>query len=497
VSLHILNTTVNECRFAKSIKIGGNKEEMKHKELRYIIGMLLAVLLALSLTACGSGGGGGGGSSSGSIPQPGSQPETVSGVAAIGAPLAGGNVYVKDSSGTEHGPYPIDANGNYSIDVTGFNNPPFYIRAEGVINGRPITLYSVSINPGTANVNPLTNLAIAAASGLDPADVYNNPLTHPVAQTDIDKAISDILTLLAPILNNPAYNASNSNPLTDDDYEADGTGLDGVIDDLNLYIDITHGTVIISLNGVPVGEAHFDKLDEPDDLIEEGEVANALTDSFVSGTGQTCPFPATLNLNVDVTSLETSTLRYEYQETFLEATEISSVIMLPDGSALITGTGNLNGDPNHIFIATVKDGPDKMAMQIDGISGTVSIVGPLLIIDGAGFTIEDTSISGIGQTCPFPATLNLNVSDIGEGSLSYDFEDTFFQATSINAPVIANGTATITGTGTLNGEQGHTFTVTVKDGSPDRMGMEIDGVAVPDPVAGPLHLIDGSGFTIT
>ncbi len=338
--------------------------------------------MVLSLTACGSGGGGSNSSPSRSPSN--NQPVTVSGVAAIGAPLSGGSVFVNDASGTEHGPYPIDANGNYSINVTGFNNPPFYLRAEGTVNGNPITLYSVSMNPGTANINPLTNLAVAVAAGVNnPADVYDDPVAHPVGQTELNDAINDILALLAPILENPAYLASNINPLTDDDYKADGTGLDGVIDDLGLSIDITNGIVTISLNGIELDQASINNLKDSFGDITESEVNEAL--AVVSGTGQTCPFPATLNLNVTVS---------------------------------------------------------------------------------------------------------------GEGSLSYDFEDTFLQATSINAPTIADGTATITGAGTLNGAPGHTFTATVKDGSPDKMSMEIDGVSFPVPGSGPLPVIDGSGFTL-
>jgi hypothetical protein len=460
------------CKFGQT---GGNEEEMKHNNLGYIIGILLAVLLALSLTACGSGGGGGGSSSADNITGGGGSgsgsgavtTSAVSGVAAVGVPLAGGTVYVKDAGGTEHGPYPIDANGRYSIDVTGFNHPPFYLRAEGMINGQPVTLYSVSMNPGTANVNPLTNLAIAAASGLNPADVYNDPLSHPVVQADIDKAINDILTLLAPILNNPAYNAFNINPLTDKNYTADGTGLDGVIDDLDLVIDIKNGTVTISLNGVQVGQAALNSLEHPSNPISIEEIEVVLSSSLVSGSGWVPS--ASLSLQVGGGRLQYSDIT---EEVDFESTSITNLI-IAGATVTISGEGTVNGVSGYTFTATVTDGtPDAMGIEIRNSGGSVYYNSASQNITNGDIRVDTNhgAASGTGSAANKSLTLNVGGNWFEYSNL---IEEIDFESTSLTGLTVAVDTAMISGEGTVNGVSGYTFTATVTDGTPDAMVIEI------------------------
>jgi len=215
-----------------------------------------------------------------------------------------------------------------------------------------------------------------------------------------------------------------------------------------------------------------------------------------------------LNVNEDL-------LLYSYEDTFFQATSMA-IISTNSGTAVVEGTGELNGEAGHTFRATVKDGgysadwvhmqsvsmavnngsDDAMGFEIDGVAYPAPGAGPLSIIEGVGFTLTSGNVSGSGQTCP-PATLNLNVLTDGGGSLRYGFKDIFFEATSINAPSISAGVATITGSGELNGEAGHTFTAAVEDnGCCDKMGFEIDGVASPVPVDGRMSLIGGAGFTV-
>ena len=96
---------------------------------------VLAIGMMVVLAACGSNGGGGGGT-------PGvAASATISGTAAAGAPVVG-FVAVRDSS-TNPQPVktniPIEANGHYSVDVTGLKAPLAFL-ASGTVGGRTVSL---------------------------------------------------------------------------------------------------------------------------------------------------------------------------------------------------------------------------------------------------------------------------------------------------------------------------------------------------------------------
>ena len=48
-----------------------------------------------------------------------------------------------------------------------------------------------------------------------------------------------------------------------------------------------------------------------------------------------------------------------------------------------------------------------------------------------------------------------------------------FVSTAITSVSVSGNTATISGTGTVNGAAGYTFTATVTDGAPDKFGITI------------------------
>ena len=117
---------------------------------------LLALLLVFSLLhSCGS--------SNDVPPNP-----AVSGIAATGAAIPNAPVTLKDSTGfTRNGT--TDASGAYSIAAWGMT-APFLISVN--YNGGANTLYSFTTVPGTANIDPLTNLAVYQALGNDPATTF-------------------------------------------------------------------------------------------------------------------------------------------------------------------------------------------------------------------------------------------------------------------------------------------------------------------------------------
>jgi hypothetical protein len=340
---------------------------------RLVVAGLFTSLLTLSLVGCGGGGGGGP-----SLPpvEPLSitiEPLTVSGVAATGAPMMGGNVYLKEANGTEHGAYPINPDGSYLIDVTGFNNPPFYLMACDGQN----CLYSVAMGPGIANINPLTNLAIAAAAGVNnPADVYDNLLNIP--QENLDQAINDILDMLAPLLNHPDYNA-NINFLTDP-FTADGTGLDKVFDDVKVKMVSGIVTFTGKSKNYLLAKAVINNLNQIYPLTQT-EVDALLTQNTVSALGSGFKesldgFRASMSIYVDSSSPGTSWLKYSFKRTYLLSTEvIGASVSATDETATIAtivGIGDVNGEAGYTFTAVVKDeDPDSMGIEIRRPDGSL------------------------------------------------------------------------------------------------------------------------------
>jgi hypothetical protein len=204
--------------------------------------IVLLFLLGIVLVSCG-----GGGSSSPAT-------TTVSGVAAAGAPIVG-FAYLKDSASpaVTRGPVTIAADGSFSFDVTGLT-VPFVLMAEGSVGGQSVKLVSAAIGVGTANINPLTNIAVAAATGTtDPSLVYNDPLAYPVTQAKLDAAIGQIQTMLQSL--NAAYNAT-ANPLTGS-YSANHTGLDAILDVVSVSLNTTTGSVSVNskVTGTTIGTA--------------------------------------------------------------------------------------------------------------------------------------------------------------------------------------------------------------------------------------------------
>jgi fibronectin type 3 domain-containing protein len=203
------------------------------------LAMMLISVLSLSLAGCGGGGGGDGVST-----------QVVSGVAAAGAPLSG-TVSLKDASATaQEKTANIAGDGTYAIDVTGML-APFIIKATGSAGGTNYTLCSFSTGQGRANVNPLSNLAVADAAGVnDPATVYLNPNLTMLQQigNNLDASVSRLQSRLQALLD--IYNAASIDPITGQ-YVANGTGMDALFDDVRITMAGGNVTMMnMATNGI-------------------------------------------------------------------------------------------------------------------------------------------------------------------------------------------------------------------------------------------------------
>lgn len=190
------------------------------KHLKY----LLTGLAAAALVACGGGGSGGTSTTS-----------SLTGTAAVGAPLAGATVVLKDSTGKTL-TQTAGADGTYTFaDVSGLT-APLMLQATGTAGGTNYTLHSVletapaSGVSGIINVSPQTDAATAQALGAEPATVFADAAQIKTidatkladAKARLNAALADVLTALG------------KDPKTVDvfttAFKADNTGLDKLLD---------------------------------------------------------------------------------------------------------------------------------------------------------------------------------------------------------------------------------------------------------------------------
>jgi hypothetical protein len=196
------------------------------------------IAIGALIASCGGGGGsdGGGGSSA-----------AVSGVAAGGSPLVG-TVSLRDSSSARNEKTTdTAANGSFAIDVSGMT-APFILKASGTVDGVSRTMFSFAEKPGVANINPLSNAAVANAAGVDdPAELFDksDPATLDKIKSSMPNtmpvAVTNLRSKLKPLLDE--FSAGNTNPVSDT-FEADHQGLDELFD--NVRVVLANGTLTIT-----------------------------------------------------------------------------------------------------------------------------------------------------------------------------------------------------------------------------------------------------------
>jgi hypothetical protein len=189
---------------------------------------------ALLVTACGSGGGDttpvvandGGGSST-----------LLSGTAAAGAPIIG-TVTIKDSASPANTKFvTIEADGNYSVDVSGLT-APYMVRADGYVGGNEYHLYSAGTAAdvgGTINITPLTDLIVANIAGSIAATYFDNGAFSNLTADELTAESVALRDKLLPVLQ--AIGVSDSIDLLRASFNTDHTGIDAALDILKVETD--------------------------------------------------------------------------------------------------------------------------------------------------------------------------------------------------------------------------------------------------------------------
>lgn len=228
------------------------KNPLPSKPLRTLA---LATGAALILSGCG------GDSDSDPVYVAPSKP-ALSGTAAVGAAITGATVEAKcaDGSGFSTSPVTTDANGNWRGVIDSAALPC----ALEVTGGTPSsTLYSYASSTGIVNITPLTTLALAQATSSVPADWFANFDGTPVDVTTAAEQLMDALEDAGFTL--PSGGNAFNTP-----FVADGTGWDGLLDDLKEAI---------------TEDPALNDLDDLVTLVKDGNLNTSIPDAPASDTG--------------------------------------------------------------------------------------------------------------------------------------------------------------------------------------------------------------------
>ena len=193
----------------------------KNKNLR--LGVIALASVSLALAACG---GGGGGSST-----PASNP-TISGTAAMGSPMVNANIVIacKKGSATTSS----SSTGSYSASFD-FEGPCALTATQAATASSPaITLHSLALSAGTANVTPLTEMMMAyltTQAGL----ASTSALVGQIASGSTAPSSSQVTQAQAAVLNAVRnwVAASNSGSFLTTSFVANNTGADADLDALS------------------------------------------------------------------------------------------------------------------------------------------------------------------------------------------------------------------------------------------------------------------------
>lgn len=196
-----------------------------------------AVSAALFLQACG----GGGTSTATTTPS-----TSVSGVAAVGAPISSGAISLIGANGaTAAGS--ISESGSYTVDTTGLTFP-ILVRVDGVAGGESTVHYTV-INQagGSINANPVTTAIVTLAMRQDPGDVFQNARVSDIAlltPTAVANASSTLNTALNGARTAAGLATTEDVNFLSGSFVANKTGLDKILDLIKLQVDADESVVI-------------------------------------------------------------------------------------------------------------------------------------------------------------------------------------------------------------------------------------------------------------
>lgn len=160
------------------------------------------------------------------------------------------------------------------------------------------------------------------------------------------------------------------------------------------------------------------------------------------------------------------------QSVTLSANEAATLYYTLDGSTP-TPASPVYGSPLQIAATTT-----VRFMAVDDAGNQSAVTAQTYVIQGSTNSRVSGGAYNYPQTAAYKATFSINVTGPASpsGWLKYYYARTRmnFASTAVTGVSVSGSTATITGTGTVNGLAGYTFTATVTDGLPDAFGLVIN-----------------------
>lgn len=205
------------------------------------ISLTATAMIVAFLSACGGGGGSGSNAVTSSV-------QTISGIAATGAPLANASITIKDAAGATI-TTTTDSSGNYSVPAAGLR-APLVVIASGTSSGTGVNLVTVISNVAagqsvTANVTPITNAIAGIVVGKDPATADPTSSDGTSITNNLSAAKTQITNSLMPLLTAASVGSSD---MLSTSFSADHTGMDKVLDNLAISM-LPDGTVKLASSG--------------------------------------------------------------------------------------------------------------------------------------------------------------------------------------------------------------------------------------------------------
>lgn len=191
-------------------------------------GPLSAAVLSLALTACG-----GGDDAAPAVPPAATPTSVVSGVAAIGQPIAAGTVTARCTGAASPATATTSSAGAWTMSLSTASLPCALQVTGGTAGGVANTqvLHSYAAAAGVANITPLTDLAVALGASGDPAAWFAAlDATHPPA---LATALTTAGSTVAQALSTAHYDVPGGtafDPFTAAFSAAPGDAYDGLLD---------------------------------------------------------------------------------------------------------------------------------------------------------------------------------------------------------------------------------------------------------------------------
>lgn len=213
---------------------------------------------------------------------------SLSGTAAAGAAIVG-TVTVKDALGESRSAI-IEANGNYTVDVSGLT-APFRLRAQGTVGGKTYKLhsYAEAADVGnTINITPFTDLIIANTAQQIAETFFDSDASTSLDATELEAQEYALQSKLQAVFT--ALGLDTAIDLLSTSFSADHSGLDAALDIIQIQNSSENIVTITNL---------LDDSTITDDITDTGDNDTAIVvdaDALVEAVSDT---QAIANLFID------------------------------------------------------------------------------------------------------------------------------------------------------------------------------------------------------